>query len=49
MVNDNNSLNKQVRLLTNETTELRRKLTAARFADKRIAALEAGYAAAVLT
>jgi chromosome segregation ATPase len=53
VVNDNNSLNKQVRLLTNESTELQRKLTPARdnvrFADKRIAPLEAEYAAAVLT
>lgn len=53
VVNDNNSLKKQVRLLTNENTELQHKLTAARdnarSADKRIAALEAEYAAAMLT
>lgn len=53
VVNDNSHLKKQVRLLTNENTELQHKLAAARdnvrFADERIAALEAEYAAAVLT
>jgi chromosome segregation ATPase len=53
VVNDNSSLKKQVRLLTNENTDLQNKLAAARdnvrFADKRIAALEVECAAAVLS
>jgi chromosome segregation ATPase len=53
VVNDNSSLKKQVRLLTNEKTDLQNKLAAARdnvrFADKRIAALEVECAAAVLS
>jgi chromosome segregation ATPase len=53
VVNDNSSLKKQVRLLTNENTDLQNKLAAARdnvrFADKRIASLEVECAAAVLS
>lgn len=52
VINDNSSVKKQVRLLTNENTELQNKLAAARdnvrFADKRIAALEVQCVAAVL-
>lgn len=53
VVNDNSSLKKQVRRLTNENTELQNKLAAARdnvrFADRRIAALEAESAEAALS
>jgi hypothetical protein len=52
VVNDNCSLKKQVRQLTNDNTDLKNKLAAARdnarFTDKRIAALEAEYASAIL-
>jgi len=52
VVNDNSSLKKQVRQLTNDNTDLKNKLAAARdnarFTDKRIAALEAEYASAIL-
>lgn len=53
VVNDNSNLKKKVRLLTNENTDLKNKLAAARdnvrFADKRIAALEVECSAAVLS
>lgn len=53
VVNDNSNMKKQVRRLNDENTKLQNKLTAARdnvrFADRRIAALEAESAEAALS
>ena len=52
VVDDNNRLKKQVRQLTSDNSDLTNKLAAARdnarFADRRIAAIEAEYATATL-